>query len=41
MVIGNNLFSFHKADQSDELSAEFVFVNCCYLGKIDGGDQQL
>ena len=36
MVIGNNLFLTSKEINQMSQVPEFVFVNCCYLGKVDG-----
>ncbi|MGC3944722.1 MAG: CHAT domain-containing protein [Chryseolinea sp.] len=40
MVIGNNVFL--TTGEIAQLSSvpELVFVNCCHLGKVDGGDER-
>jgi hypothetical protein len=36
MVIGNNIFLTAKEINQMSQVPEFVFINCCFLGKVDG-----
>ena len=40
MVIGNNAFLTTGEIAQMSSVPEFVFVNCCHLGKVDGGDER-
>ncbi|MEO8473604.1 MAG: CHAT domain-containing protein [Chryseolinea sp.] len=40
MVIGNNSFLSTREIKQMPTVPELVFVNCCYLGKINGGDEK-
>ncbi|MEO6546606.1 MAG: CHAT domain-containing protein [Ferruginibacter sp.] len=39
MVIGNNIFLTTKEINQMSQVPEFVFVNCCFLGKVDGASE--
>jgi CHAT domain-containing protein len=40
MVIGNNVFLSTKEISQMSTVPELVFVNCCFLGKANGGDEK-
>ena len=40
MVIGNNTFLTTAEISQMSSVPELVFVNCCHLGKVDGGDER-
>lgn len=41
MVIGNGIFLTPKEINQMSLVPEFVFINCCFLGKVDGAEESL